>query len=1721
MKNIAQSLLTVVVLFAALTSLQAQSTYRNEWIDYNKTYYKIKVSKEGLVRIPSSALSANGIPINGNVLKMYRNGVEVPLYVSTNGPMSGNDYVEFVGQKNDGSLDRDLFTNPQWQLTPDNSLFSDTAAYFLTWDLSTANARFQTINNDLSGSLPPKEAFYTHKDRYFYLETHSPGEPFHNLGNVNNYYADFGNGEGWVSSVILEDSTMNRSIQTPSAYTDGGGFAYFETRVSGRSDNYFVIPDHHTRITLNGTTVKDTTFEGHISPTFKFSLPIDQLSTSNTIGYTALADLIPQLPLPQTAADKLSIAYLFVQYPHTYNFDNVKNRRFEIDNNGNKYIEITNFSGGTAPVLYDLSNNLRLVPVLDNSSGSNIYKFYLPQVAGAAPKRTLYISNTFDTSVITTLSANQLQLRQFTNYGVASNQGNYLIISHPKLMQGSPNYVNEYALYRQTAQGGSYQPVVANIEELYDQFAYGVSKHPLAIRNYVNYAIDQWSIEPQLLFLIGKSIMYHKTRYWSPDFADCLIPTYGLTPSDVSLAARSSGSYRPQIGVGRLPALSSEQVGIYLSKVKQHETEPTCSKPDNLWRKHALHLAGSSNLIEMEETLEVLESCRAIYENDTLFGGKVVRTFQRAEPTMEPVAIPSIDPYINDGQNIIYYMGHSSLDGWTIDMKSPQDYNNVGKYPLILSSSCYVGNIHETSSITSMPEEWLFAADRGAIGMLAGVGFGFVPYMRFYTQNLYSNFCKDHYNRSLGYAVMRTIAETDSLSYVSGFNLGRDGVKLTGQEFTLSGDPAILLNSYDKPDFVIENNPAGGVSDVSLIPNSILTSIDSFAVKIALNNLGMYTGDSITIRIDRQLPNGDQVIAALKRIAPPAYSDTILVYIQTGGNEAAGDNMFTVSIDANQEVAEHCESNNSVTFTTFIFSELLLPIAPCNFSIVGASPVTLYASTGYPNAASLAYQIELDTTELFNSPLKLTQLLNSEGGVIKWTVNTTLQPNRVYYWRTSQVPTPGGSYNWQNTSFIYLPGPDKGWNQSHYYQFLKDSYQDIALREDRQFEFTTFPHILNCSNDQNNGEGIFVRLDALQQLTGSSMLLGTCGNGGGITFLVFKEQYNSINNSVDIIPEISTLQDFNATGCDRLGQYGNIHGSSVQVPAFEFSTHTAQQLDAVVNFINTAIPVGSYVLAYSVSNHNMNNPNAGDIINTGAYMPTLQAFFNNLGVPQVNSLSPNQPFIAFGKMGDSNYTPQFAAPATDPYATFTLEIDLETRLPKGNIRSTRIGPSRDWGSLVWQYDGTEPIGADIDNVTLIGIDAAGTETELLTVSQPNTDLSGINAAQYPYLRLRLNAQDTVLRTPAQLQHWRVLYQPAGELAIDQQQHFVFQSDTLREGQPLHVELAVVNASGAAMDSVLVGYTVYNLDNNTSHVINYPRQAPVGAWQSIITQATFTTEGMAGNNILLIDVNPNGDQLEKFRFNNVLQIPFFVIGDQINPILDVTFDGRHIINGDLVAANPSIDIRANDENRYLALNDTADFDIKMVYPDGTQHAIAWNDPMVTFIPATYSEAQNGNNTAKVTLNPTFTEAGMYELWVSTRDRNSNAFDANNYKIAFEIDPNPKVSNVLNYPNPFTSSTRFLFTLSGMKVPDRFNIQIMTVSGRVVRELSQAELGNIYIGRNMTEFAWDGTDQFGNPLANGLYLYRVVAYIDGKPLELRNNAAIDNYFENGIGKMYLMR
>jgi hypothetical protein len=111
-------------------------------------------------------------------------------------------------------------------------------------------------------------------------------------------------------------------------------------------------------------------------------------------------------------------------------------------------------------------------------------------------------------------------------------------------------------------------------------------------------------------------------------------------------------------------------------------------------------------------------------------------------------------------------------------------------------------------------------------------------------------------------------------------------------------------------------------------------------------------------------------------------------------------------------------------------------------------------------------------------------------------------------------------------------------------------------------------------------------------------------------------------------------------------------------------------------------------------------------------------------------------------------------------------------------------------------------------------------------------------------------------------------------------------------------------------------------------------------------------------------------------------------------------------------------------------------------------------------------------------------GKQRLRIRALDLLGNATELEYEIELYEGNPG-ELSDVYNIPNPFAQSTKFYFKMSGDATlvggqPSKFAIRIYDQAGRAVRILKNVEPG-------VTE--WNGRDDRGNLLANGLYFYRV--------------------------------
>lgn len=96
-----------------------------------------------------------------------------------------------------------------------------------------------------------------------------------------------------------------------------------------------------------------------------------------------------------------------------------------------------------------------------------------------------------------------------------------------------------------------------------------------------------------------------------------------------------------------------------------------------------------------------------------------------------------------------------------------------------------------------------------------------------------------------------------------------------------------------------------------------------------------------------------------------------------------------------------------------------------------------------------------------------------------------------------------------------------------------------------------------------------------------------------------------------------------------------------------------------------------------------------------------------------------------------------------------------------------------------------------------------------------------------------------------------------------------------------------------------------------------------------------------------------------------------------------------------------------------------------------------------------------------------------------------------KIDFVVagDAGLALNHVLNYPNPFTTKTKFMFEYNASCEQIKIKIEIFTITGKLVKTISK----DIYVtGYREDGIEWDGRDDYGDKLARGVYMYRVSIY-----------------------------
>lgn len=203
----------------------------------------------------------------------------------------------------------------------------------------------------------------------------------------------------------------------------------------------------------------------------------------------------------------------------------------------------------------------------------------------------------------------------------------------------------------------------------------------------------------------------------------------------------------------------------------------------------------------------------------------------------------------------------------------------------------------------------------------------------------------------------------------------------------------------------------------------------------------------------------------------------------------------------------------------------------------------------------------------------------------------------------------------------------------------------------------------------------------------------------------------------------------------------------------------------------------------------------------------------------------------------------------------------------------------------------------------------------------------------------------------------------------------------------------------------------------------------------------------------------------------------LLADNQGPDVDVFLNDDKFAFGGITDETPRLFSRLYDENGINTSGNGVGHDITAIIDNDTRKVYNLNDFYET----------NVDDVSRGVVNYPFSKLskGRHTLQVKAWDVLNNS-GVGYTEFIVEEKANLALSHVLNYPNPFTTNTRFMFEHNKPGVPLDVRVEIFTVSGKVIKTISK----NINTeGYRVDDISWDGLDDFGDKIGKGVYIYRI--------------------------------
>lgn len=1658
-----------------IKNFESNNPLQQYWYNPNKDYYKIFLKKDGVYRLTVPQLSSAGAPVTGMPIEkfqIFKDGNEVRLNFkdsNKDGLFNDSDYVEFIGQPATPTANTTI------------NIYNNSNIYWFSYQADSSGLRYDTLN----GYPTVWVKNFDHSNHTIHFEKDSI---FERLGR-----ADDGNRDYWFWGT---------------AYTISGHVHLFKGPF-GRPENT-IIDSNYTAAKMR-VNFQGMTYSHKVDIYFNYV----KIGTHSWDGFEKSTAEIPFKfqDVPVYDDNELIVS------AYKDSSDEVRVNWFEIDyiRSNRSYGDNFHFVSPKlefGKIRYNVYNwQKRDMKIFLVERGKLITN---PQITNDQYKSVLFVDNVFSTTNYYCVSEDYyltpeliVKDNSVPDLRNTSNAADYLIITHNDLKSVAQRLAN----FRTGNVPGFENPIVkiVDIQDIYDEFSYGLLD-PAALKNFLKYTFENWQQPaPADIVLVGD--LSWDFRKLVADSRPTFIPSlpfhakeYGLAASDNNLTAFLGNDYVPEMSIGRISCETVEEGNILVDKIINYPADNS-----KFWKQNVI-LIGSGVSANDEATLRFNDEC--LWIDDTylkpqgIYSTKIFRFPNK--PAHQPFygGPNEIKNAFSNGAVMANYYGHGGGYQWDFSFNTDDIYqlNNGDRLPFITSVTCYTAHFDDQEVFG---EQFNSVEGKGSISFWGSSALTWWGQGKTMTKEFFRHVLQNK-KYVTGDAIFATKA---AFSFSDPYTSSQVALA------TLLGDPALELALPKTPDFIVNS------SDISIYPESPLVT-DTILVKIKIKNYGLtFPNDSVTVQLSVTSSDTTYIIG-VKKLGSFGEADSI--FFTWTLNEGS---LYALKAQVNlvDPIEEEDLSDNSAQASFVVFDlEKANIVKPENgYSTDKTDVKFVFADNGHYLNIGLEYFIQVDTALSFKNPIISTGALSASNGVFQW--QTPTLDHGVYFWRT-KIYNGVDSSDWSEirTFSIY---EEKRTGSFFFDNQLKlfSSNNIVYSGESNSLLLNINPLPPKPSREKHIG-GINIVLPSgvknLSTITtdGKYIYFGHIYYGNNIPTRLYKV---GTGNGGTIKGQIDSIGTLTVKIWHQMFWYPDDQGGALYIPTgdahsllrvntFSGDTTRVNIPQGLLNGENSLVQNGTFALntdgryvynvAYKTANGNyrytvrkFDPKNSWAVVGNDihllddsfinftyffVYSKYLFAFekYNSLmrrinletglyeeqwdtNIPTAGYLSFTYDWtndVVYAGVGSFGFTPKF---------------DIFRGTYKegfGSFSSPSVGPAAQWDSLSFEV---EKIGAAGKfNLQLQGLNPITNNWDMLYPNlQSAIEIKDIDPEQYRRLRFYGTITDSSFGTsaPIKFKSFQIDYVPLPDVALTNN-NFYFTPDTVLQGFDDTMSLKVLNLGDSEAKDVKINFYLNPQDTSATDSAYYSATVTVSADSFVLVNKILKTASFSPATEHDFKVVAEYPSREYYTFNNITANSFYVSRDSLKPEFSITFDGKEIINGDLISAEPEI---------VVTLKDNSPLPLKREY-----FTLVHNNIPMDFYAEdiTFDSTAYPNNAAVFTWKPKL-KTGKHTLEVLAKDASGNFFDTTSHRTIFYVFDQSDIANVFNYPNPFKNDTHFTFELRGTETPEEFIVKVYTVAGRLIRDIN-VPTSMLQIGFN--KIPWDGRDQDGDEIANGIYFYKII-------------------------------